>query len=76
MFARDLLMTIRLGGAFLAGLLVASCGMYLPERYEVIPSVNGRGVYTCALTSPSSSRQVVADSPKDAEWVCLQPSNR
>jgi hypothetical protein len=69
-------MTIRLGGALLAGLLVASCGVYSPERYQVTPSVNGRGIYTCALASPSSSRQVIADSPDDAERVCLQPSNR
>jgi hypothetical protein len=75
-FGGDFLMTIRLAGALLVGLLVASCEMHAPERHDVIPSVGGRGLYTCALTSPSPSRQVIADSPQDAERLCLQPSNR
>jgi hypothetical protein len=69
-------MTMRLGGAALAGLMLAACAAAPAPMGSAEPSSRARqGIYDCSPNA-SGTRQVIAENADDAERLCNSPAGR
>lgn len=68
-------MTIHPGSAVLAGLMLAACAASAPSGSADAPAGGGPGLYDCSQTSPSATRQVIAESAAEAERLCFSPAS-
>jgi ATP-binding cassette, subfamily C, bacterial EexD len=69
------LATIRLGGSVLAGLMLAACAASAPMGSAETPSGARQQLYDCSQSTPSATRQVIAESADEAERLCFSPAS-